>query len=69
MIKGTTEVPSGTLDELTLENLKFHHQLCKEFLDDYYNEKAWLHRDDLEDLSVMIHHLKAVIVYYGGSVE
>lgn len=56
-------------DEITLQNLKDAYQLNKKTLDEYYHNGKWLHRDDLEDVSLIIHHLKAVIGYYGGSVE
>lgn len=59
----------GTVDTITLQSLENHHKINKEMLDDYYHNGQWLHRDDLEDVSLMIHHLKAVIKYYGGSVD
>jgi hypothetical protein len=63
------EIDWDTLDNITVKSLEAHYKLNKEILDDYYHNGAWLHRDDLEETSLMIHHLKAVIEYYGGSVE
>jgi len=63
------ELDWDIVDKITLQSLENHYKINKEMLDDYYHNGKWLHRDDLEDLSLMIHHLKAVIEYYGGSVE
>lgn len=69
MSKVFTKLPYELTDEITLQNLKDSYQLSKKTLDNYCEGGGWLHRDDLEDVSLMIHHLKAVIEYYGGSTE
>jgi len=63
------ELDWDIVDKITLQSLENHYKINKEILDDYYHNGNWLHRDDLEEVSLMIHHLKAVIEYYGGSVE
>jgi hypothetical protein len=65
----TIELTYDQEESITIRSLKENYRLNKEILDSYYHNGAWLHRDDLEDVSLMIHHLKAVIDYYGGSVE
>jgi len=62
------ELDWDVVDKITLQSLENHYKMNKESLDDYYHNGKWLHRDDLEATSLMIHHLKAVIDYYGGSV-
>lgn len=63
------ELDWDIVDKITLQSLENHYKINKEILDDYYHNGKWLHRDDLEEVSLMIHHLKAVIDYYGGSVS
>lgn len=63
------ELDWDVVDKITLQSLEYSYKINKEVLDDYYHNGNWLHRDDLEEVSLMIHHLKAVIEYYGGSVE
>lgn len=63
------ELDWDTVDKITLQSLENHYKINKEILDDYYHNGTWLHRDDLEEVSLMIYHLKAVIEYYGGSVS
>jgi hypothetical protein len=63
------ELDWDIVDKITLQSLENHHKINKEILDNYYHNGKWLHRDDLEDTSLMIYHLKAVIEYYGGSVD
>jgi len=65
----TLELTYDQEEAVTIQSLKESYKLNKGTLDDYYHNGAWLHRDDLEDVSLMIHHLKAVIEYYGGSVD
>jgi hypothetical protein len=69
MSKAVEKLVADLFDEVTLQTLKGAYQLNKETLDNYYEGKSWLHRDDLEHVSLMIHHLKAVIEYFGGCVE
>jgi len=72
-VRGTVmpkfEIPWDAADQITLASLENHYNILKEGLDDWYNNRQWMHREDVEENSVMMHHLKAVISYYGGSVE
>lgn len=65
----TLELTYDQEEAVTIQSLKESYKLNKGTLDDYHHNGAWLHRNDLEDVSLMIYHLKAVIEYYGGSVE
>jgi hypothetical protein len=55
--------------EVVLSDLKEHLKMARESLDDYHNRVSWLHRDDVEHQSLLIHHLKYVIEYYGGKPD
>mgnify|MGYP000845263101 FL=1 len=57
------------VDEVVLSALKEHLKMARESLDDYHNRVSWLHRDDVEHQSLLIHHLKYVIEYYGGETD
>lgn len=63
------ELNWDVVDRITLQSLENHYNMNKETLDNYYHNGDYLHRDDLEEVSLMMFHLKAVIDYYGGSVE
>lgn len=65
----TLELTYEQEEAVTIQSIKESYKINKKILDDYYHEGEWLHRDDLEEVSLMIHHLKEVIEYYGGSVD
>lgn len=54
-------------DRITLASLRDSYRLCKKSLDDYYENNDWLHRDDLENISLQMDALRKVIEYYGGA--
>ncbi len=63
------EIPWEAADLITLSSLESHYRMAKESLDDSYTGSRWLHKDDLEYYAILKHHLKAIIEYYGGSVD
>jgi len=63
------KIPWEAADAITLGCLQDHYKMAKEHLDQWYEGKGWLHREDVEGQSVLMFHLKAVIEYYGGSAE
>lgn len=67
-MSGKFEIPWEAAEAITLQALKQDYAMAKEDVDAYYSEGKWMHRDDLENQCVLMHHLKAVINYYGGSV-
>jgi len=63
------ELDSYIVDSITLQSLEEHYKISKEALDSFYSGEGWLHRNDIENLSVLMCHLREVIDYYGGSTE
>jgi len=63
------KIPWEAADAITLACLQDHYKMAKGALDEWYEGKGWLHREDVENQSVLMFHLKAVIEYYGGTVE
>lgn len=62
------KLSSDIVDRITLQSLEEHYNMSKEALDSYYSGEGWLHRNDIENLSVLMYHLKEVIDYYGGTI-
>lgn len=62
-------IPLEVADDITLKNLQDHYRMTKESLDKWYDGKEWLHRDDVDHCVVLMGHLKAIIGYFGGSIE
>ena len=56
-------------DEITLKSLEDSYRMTREFIDRFYTQEGWLHRDDIDEHVMVCFHLKAVIKYYGGSVD
>ena len=63
------ELPWEAVEAITLDNLKKDYEMAKEDLDNYYHNKGYMHRDDVESTSALLHHLKPVIEYCGGTVD
>jgi len=63
------EIPFEVADDITLTSLKNHYQIASERFTKWHTGAQWMHRDDVYEDVVTMHHLKAVIEYYGGSID
>jgi len=67
-------IPWETADQITLESLKNHRDYLKSELKQWRkNPKTdtnpggyWLHPEDVGKNEILIHHMDAIINYYGG---
>jgi hypothetical protein len=67
-------LPSEIVDQITLASLKDHRSYLKSELKQWRkNPKTeanptgyWLHPEDVGKNEIMIHHMDAIIDYYGG---
>jgi hypothetical protein len=67
-------IPWETADQITLASLKDHRDVLKNELKQWRkNPKTdanpggyWLHPEDVGKNEILIHHMDAIINYYGG---
>jgi len=72
-IKGV-ELPYEVADQITLASLKDHCKMLKSELKQWKkNPKTdanpdghWMHPEDVSRNQILIHHMDAIIEYYGG---
>ena len=63
------EIPWDTVEGIVRKTLEDDYRLAKEELDDFHARKVFLSREDVEKTALLLHHLQAVIEYYGGTFD
>ena len=71
---GGFKLPYEVVDQITLASLKQHRGYLQSDLDKWRdNPKTeanptghWMHPEDVRHNEILIHHMNAIIAYYGG---